>query len=83
MPIPQEGPLLEHIRGHERRDQRDGESETSSPCCSMEGKVYVAVGSDLRENVKNLMWTLRTFKLCKIVILHVHQPNHLIPAPWV
>lgn len=82
MPVPHESPQTEQIRGHgTRHDQMQGESETSSPCCSPDCKVHVAVGCDIRENVNNLMWTLRTFRLCKIVILHVHQHKHLIPAP--
>jgi hypothetical protein len=44
------------------------------------GKLYVAVGKDLKEGRSNLLWAARNLLACdlKLVLLHVHQPAERI-----
>ncbi|XP_071688668.1 U-box domain-containing protein 33-like [Rutidosis leptorrhynchoides] len=47
---------------------------------SIEDKVYVAVGTDLKDCRSTLLWALQNSGGRQICILHVHQPAQSIPS---
>ncbi|KFK42517.1 hypothetical protein AALP_AA1G004700 [Arabis alpina] len=42
--------------------------------------VYVAVSKDVGESKSTLLWALRTLRLKKLFLLHVHQPTPMNPT---
>ncbi|XP_071685748.1 U-box domain-containing protein 33-like [Rutidosis leptorrhynchoides] len=48
----------------------------------IEDKVYVAVGTDLKDCRSTLLWALQNSGGRQICILHVHQPAQSIPSAW-
>ncbi|XP_031484504.1 U-box domain-containing protein 33-like [Nymphaea colorata] len=55
-----------------------GEGSSSTP---PRDKVYVAVGSKVKQNQKNLEWALAKFGAADFFILHIHIPSPTMPAP--
>nr|DAD47347.1 TPA_asm: hypothetical protein HUJ06_017284 [Nelumbo nucifera] len=76
----QHGRIVPHHFGISGSIETGGEivEELQSPC-TVDGKIFVAVGKELKENISTLLWTLRNSRGEKICILHIHQPAQLIP----
>ncbi|KAF3793578.1 putative U-box domain-containing protein 53 [Nymphaea thermarum] len=55
-----------------------GEDSSSTP---PRDKVYVAVGSKVKQNQKNLEWALAKFGAADFFLLHIHVPSPTMPAP--
>ncbi|KAF3782461.1 U-box domain-containing protein 32 [Nymphaea thermarum] len=58
------------------------EVENDSAAAAAAEVVYVAVGKDVKESKRNLLWSLETFGGAKFAILHVHQPSQMVPGPF-
>ncbi|XP_031484501.1 U-box domain-containing protein 33-like [Nymphaea colorata] len=72
----------EEIAAGQSREGRDGaESRAGSPSPSSR-KVYVAVGRNMKEERNKLLWSLEAYQGAKVVILHVHQPDQMVPGPF-
>ncbi|KAG6427152.1 hypothetical protein SASPL_111392 [Salvia splendens] len=52
---------------------------TPSPALREE-MMYVALGKDVKESEKTLMWALHNSRGMKICVLHIHQPAQKIPV---
>ncbi|CAN6461652.1 unnamed protein product [Victoria cruziana] len=71
----------EEIEEYRSRQGRNGSTSSSSPSPSSR-KVYVAVGSNVKEERYKLHWSLKSYQRATVVILHVHQPARMVPGPF-
>lgn len=67
-------------RGSEREIVEEVEVGTTPSPGFREEMMYVALGKDVKENERNLMWALHNSRGMKICILHIHQPAQKIPV---
>lgn len=67
------------VRGEREIVEELGTRTTPSPA-PREEMMYVALGKDLKESERTLMWALHNSRGMKICVLHIHQPAQKIPV---